>query len=58
MRKIDVLRSIAELMSDEGDNTEYDRACVEIARDVLGLGWEDDTKQAMEAMLRGLVEAN
>lgn len=47
-----VVRIAAGLMSDDGENPEYDRACVEIVRDVLGLDWEDDTKQELHEYLR------
>jgi hypothetical protein len=52
--RVAALRIIAGLMSDEGENVEYDRACVEIARDLLRLDWEDDTRAKVAAILRRL----
>jgi hypothetical protein len=49
------LRNIAGLMSEHGENPEYDRACVEIACDLLGMAHDD--RDAVEALLRRVKEA-
>jgi hypothetical protein len=52
-----VVQVAADLMSEDGENPEYDRACVEIVRDLLGMDWEDDTRSVIEAALRATKES-
>ena len=46
------LAVIADLMSDDATNTEYDRACVEIACAFLGQSTE--ARDTVEGVLRGI----
>ena len=39
-----VLRIIANLLSEDGENPEYDRACVEIACAVIGVSTDHRTR--------------
>lgn len=51
-----IVREVADMLSD-GDNVEYDRACVEIVMHFLPTDMEDDTRKGVEAMLRAIKEA-
>lgn len=47
-----LLQEAADLLSVEGDNTEYDRAIVELTMSLLGLSSDDVDKRSMDALLR------
>lgn len=49
---IDLLRSAADLMSESGENPEYDRAIVELTSGVLGL-WPEH-RDALANILRAI----
>lgn len=44
----------ADLLSEERENPEYDRAIVELVANTLGLGTEAHERQVIEVMLRAL----
>lgn len=50
-RRSEVLRAAADLLSDRGENPEYDRAIVELTCDVVGIHL--DHKYDLLALLRG-----
>jgi hypothetical protein len=51
----DVLREAAGLISEDGENTEYDRALVELCGRLIGLDLSnDDTRDTILAMLRAI----
>jgi hypothetical protein len=52
MNASQTLRTIAELMTDDGSNPEYDRACIEIACDLLGVPM--DSRGEVESILRAV----
>lgn len=47
-----LLRIIADALSEQGENHEYDRACVEIACETMSLDMEEDTRDAVLSLLR------
>ena len=48
--KVKVLKTAADLISDEGENSEYDRAIVEMTSDLLGFGTEN--RETLHLILR------
>ena len=51
-----LLRIAADLMSEEGENSEYDRACVEIACTMLGVS--TDARDDVAGLLRAIQAAS
>lgn len=49
-----ILTTAVDLLSDDGENEEYDRAIIELVRDLLGLDWEDETREFVTVILRGM----
>lgn len=47
-----VIQAGADLLSEDGENTEYDRAIVELVGTVLGVSSDD--REALAIVLRGL----
>lgn len=56
MNITDLLRLIAGLMSEDGENVEYDGACIQIACAVLSLS--TDESEAVERLLRTIARNN
>lgn len=49
-----VMLNAASLMSESGENPEYDRALVELVSDLLGVSDFTEPRDAVETLLRGL----